>query len=124
MYCPVNASFPVVCPSGSYCGASAAAPTACPVGAPLSNLAAADVAPCSAIYGTRIDEDPCDEVERRGLLTLDCNAIAGCVAACAFVVDHRRSNGVIACLSDGGQKISVASRCNLFRVQRDQNVDR
>jgi hypothetical protein len=48
LYCPVNASFPVVCPSGSYCGASAAAPTACPSTAPLSNLASADVFSCSA----------------------------------------------------------------------------
>ena len=65
LYCPVNASFPVVCPSGSYCGASAAAPTACPVGAPLSNLASANVAACSA-YGTRIDEDPSAGVDKKG----------------------------------------------------------
>jgi hypothetical protein len=66
LYCPVNASFPVVCPSGSYCGASAAAPIACPVGAPLSNLAAANVAACSA-YGTRIDADQCDGVDTKEL---------------------------------------------------------
>jgi hypothetical protein len=57
LYCPVNASFPVVCPSGSYCGASAAAPTACPDDIPLSNLASADITACSA-YGMRIDRDP------------------------------------------------------------------
>jgi hypothetical protein len=59
LYCPVNASFPVVCPSGSYCGASAAAPTACPVGAPFSNVASADVSACRADYGTHMDE--CDQ---------------------------------------------------------------
>ncbi len=50
LYCPVNASFPVVCPSGSYCGAAALAPTPCPTGAPLSNVASTNVTACQT-YG-------------------------------------------------------------------------
>jgi hypothetical protein len=72
LYCPLNASFPVVCPSGSYCGASAAAPTACPVGAPLSNLASADMAACSA-YGTHIDQDQCDGVDETDVVSSRCD---------------------------------------------------
>jgi hypothetical protein len=51
LYCPVNASFPVVCPSGSYCPVAATAPTLCPMTTPLSNVASANVAACQA-YGT------------------------------------------------------------------------
>ncbi len=66
LYCPVNASFPVVCPSGSYCAAAAATPTPCPTAAPLSNLASANVAACQA-YGA-LDEDHCVGVDTDWLL--------------------------------------------------------
>ncbi len=50
MYCPVNASVPVVCPSGSFCPAKAMAPSPCNINRPLSNLATATEFECQG-YG-------------------------------------------------------------------------
>ncbi len=46
MYCPINASYPVVCPSGSYCGAGVTHPTACTTTAPFSYLASSSSTAC------------------------------------------------------------------------------
>ncbi len=51
LFCPVNASYPVVCPSGSYCGPTATAPTPCTGSLPLSNMASTSAAACQG-YGS------------------------------------------------------------------------